>query len=85
LDEVTLQRIARQTGGRYYRATTGEMELERILEELEGMEKKELASREYDLREDRYQYFLLATILLLAGEAALGDRRRKGTDASAQA
>ena len=85
LDEVTLQRIARETEGRYDRATTGEMELERILEELEGMEKKELASREYDLREDRYQYFLLATVLLLAGEAALGDRKRRGTDASAQA
>lgn len=77
LDEVTLQRIARETGGRYYRATTGEMELERILEELESMEKKELASQEYDLREDRYQYFLLATVILLSAEAALGDRRRK--------
>jgi Ca-activated chloride channel family protein len=84
LDEVTLQRIARETGGRYYRATTGEMELERILEELEGMEKKELASQEYDLREDRYQYFLLATVILLSAEAALGDRRRrKDADASA--
>jgi len=81
LDEITLQRIALKTGGRSYRATTGEMELESILEELEGMEKKELASREYDLREDRYQYFVLATVILLAAEAALGDRKRRGKDA----
>ncbi len=80
LDEVTLQQIALETKGRYYRVTTGEMELERILEELESMEKKELASREYDLKEDRYQYFLLAAVIFLAAEAALGERRRKGKD-----
>jgi Ca-activated chloride channel family protein len=77
LDEITLQQIALETGGRYYRATTGEMELDGILDELEGMEKKELASREYDLREDRYQYFVLAAVIVLAFEAALGDRKRK--------
>jgi len=83
LDEIALQRIALKTGGRFYRATTGEMELESILEELENMEKKELASQEYDLREDRYQYFLLATVILLAADVALGDRKRRGKDVSA--
>jgi Ca-activated chloride channel family protein len=84
LDEVTLQRIALETKGRYYRATTGEMELEGILEELKDMEKKELASREYDLREDRYQYFVLAAVILLTIEAALGDRKRNVHNAATQ-
>jgi Ca-activated chloride channel family protein len=77
LDEVTLQQIALETGGRYYRATTSEMELKGILDELESMEKKELAARKYDLKEDRYQYFVLAAVILLTTEAALGDRKRK--------
>ncbi len=77
LDQLTLQKIALETDGRYYRASTGEMELEAILDELSQMERKELKSRELDLRQERYQFFVLATILLLTAEAALGDRKRK--------
>ena len=80
LDEATLQRIALESDGKYLRATTGEMELETILEELSQMERKELKSRQMDLGEERYQFFVLAAILMLTAEAALGDRRRKRKD-----
>jgi Ca-activated chloride channel family protein len=80
LDEVTLQKIAMESDGKYLRATTGEMELEAILEELSQMERKELKSREMDLGEERYQYFVLAAILMLTAEVTLGDRRRKRKD-----
>lgn len=81
LDEATLQKVALETDGKYYRATAGEMELEAILEELSQMERKELKSRELELGEERYQMFVLAAVLMLAAEAALGDRKRKRRDA----
>ena len=80
LDEMTLQNIALETDGKYFRATMGEMELDRILEDLSKMEKRELKSRELALGEDRYQFFVLATVLLLTAEAMLGDRKRRRRD-----
>ena len=56
------------------------MELETFLEELSQMERKELKSKQMDLGEERYQFFVLAAILMLTAEAALGDRRRKRKD-----
>ena len=44
LDEATLQKIALETGGKYYHATAGELELDRIFDEISKMEKKELIS-----------------------------------------
>jgi Ca-activated chloride channel family protein len=79
LDEATLQKVALETDGRYYRSTAGEMELEAVLEELSQMERKELKSRELELGEERYQIFVLAAVLMLAAEAVLGDRKRKHT------
>ena len=39
LDVLTLQKIAFQTGGKYYQATTGEAELDEIYKEIAEMEK----------------------------------------------
>jgi Ca-activated chloride channel family protein len=80
LDEITLQNIALETDGKYFRATMGEMELDRILEDLSKLERRELKSREYALREDRYQLFVLAAVLLLTSEVLLGDRKRRRRD-----
>jgi Ca-activated chloride channel family protein len=77
LDEITLQNIALETDGKYFRATMGEMELDRILEDLSKLERRELKTRELSLREDRYQFFVLAAVLLLTSEAMLGDRKRR--------
>jgi Ca-activated chloride channel family protein len=65
LDEVTLEKIALQTGGKYYRASSAEDELKKIYAEISEMEKKELGSRRYAQFEDRYQYVLGFALLWL--------------------
>jgi len=75
LDEATLQKIALETGGQYYRATDGEIEVDRIYEEISGMEKKELQAKIYSQRENRYQYFLLIAFVLLLFEMLLSERK----------
>jgi len=76
LDEVALQKIALATRGKYYRATYGEMELDKIYEEVSGMEKKELASRLMTQYEDRFQYPLFLAVVCFALEAFITDRKR---------
>jgi Ca-activated chloride channel family protein len=77
LDELTLEKIALATNGKYYRATTGEVELERIYEEISKMEKKELASLKFSQYEDRFQYVLGLAIVFLVAESLIGERRRQ--------
>ena len=76
LDETLLQKIALETGGKYFRSTTGEMELKRIYGEIQKMEKKELGSAQFTRYENRYQYFLLPGFLLILA-AALCDLQRR--------
>jgi Ca-activated chloride channel homolog len=78
LDERSLTQIAEETGGKYFRATTREGELDRIYDDISGMEKKQLESRLYLNFEDRFQYPLALAILCLVAEAWLGERRRPG-------
>lgn len=75
LDELTLQKIALETGGKYYRSTTGEIEVERIYDDISSMEKKTLQSKMYSQYEDRYQYFLFVGLLCLILEFILSGRR----------
>ena len=77
LDEVTLQKIALTTGGKYYHATSGEMELDKIYDEISKMEKKELEGKLLTQYEDRYQYFLLLSVLFLTIEFLLSERRSR--------
>ncbi len=76
LDELTLEKIALQTGGKYYRATSGEEELDKIYGEIAKMEKKELGSLRYTQFEDRYQYFLAMAVLLLILEILIPERKK---------
>ncbi len=76
LDEVTLQKIALNTGGKYYHATGGEIELDRIFDEISKMEKKELQGTLVTRYDDRYQWPLLVAILLIVGEFFLPERKR---------
>ncbi|MGQ0644686.1 MAG: VWA domain-containing protein [Elusimicrobiota bacterium] len=65
LNEEALRDMAAKTGGRYYRATDGEVEVERILADLRGMEKKSLQSKVFDQHEDRFAWPLAAALALL--------------------
>ncbi len=77
LDEMTLQKIALETGGKYYHATPGEMELDKIYDEISRMEKKELEGKLLTQYEDRYQYFLIFSLIFLTIEFFISERRSK--------
>jgi len=76
LDEITLEKIALQTNGKYFRASSGEDELDKIYNDIENMEKKQLGSLKFSQYEDRFQYFLGLAILLLVLETVIPERRK---------
>jgi Ca-activated chloride channel family protein len=76
LDEVTLQKVALITGGKYYRATAGEMELDKVYDEINKMEKKELEGKLLMQFEDRFQYPLFLAILFIVLEYFISEKRR---------
>jgi len=75
LDEITLEKIALLTNGKYYQATYGETELDEIYDDISKMEKKELFSKQYTQFEDRFQYFLMGALILLVLEMIISDRK----------
>lgn len=76
LDEFTLEKIALQTNGKYYRASSGEDELDNIYDEIAKMEKKELGSLQFSQFEDRFQYFIAIALFLLFIEFLVPERVR---------
>ncbi len=80
LDQITLEKIALTTGGKYYQSVTGETKLARIYEEVSQMEKKQLASMKFAQYEDRFQYVLFLAIVFLVVELLLSDRVKKETE-----
>jgi len=76
LDAETLERIALETGGSFHRATTGELELDRIWDELARLEEREIASRSFTAWEERFQVPLAIALLLLLLDFALPERVR---------
>lgn len=80
LDEGTLVDVAEATGGRYFRATEGERELEAIAEAIAGMEQGELESQMFSYYEERFQIPLAAGLVLLLLDAFIPARRRRRTN-----
>jgi len=76
LDEETLQRIAMETGGKYYPARPGSAELNEIIKAISGMEKSEIDARIFTNYEDRFQWFLIPALLLFLIAGALPERRK---------
>ena len=76
LDESVLQKIALESGGKYYHASPGQAELGRIYEDISQMDKKTLASQQLAQFEDRFQYLLGIALVLLIIENLLTERRR---------
>ena len=77
LDEITLRKIALETDGKYFRATSGELELERIYGEIQAMEKKELKSREFNKFEEKFYFPGFFLLILLILELFVDERKRK--------
>lgn len=80
LDQLTLEKIALQTNGKYYNATPEEMELTKIYDAIDQMEKKELSSRIFSQYEDRFQYFLGVGLLFLLFDVFLPERKKVKTE-----
>jgi Ca-activated chloride channel family protein len=78
LNEKSLAHIAAQTGGRYFRATTSENEIEALYNEISGLEKKELESRLVRNFEDRFQYPLALALMCLLAECWITERKKPG-------
>ncbi len=75
LDEKTLQEIASITGGQYYRATSGEIEIEKIFKEIKQLEKGELGNTSLNQYEEKFQPPLLIGLIFLLIAEALGERK----------
>ncbi|TFH01651.1 MAG: VWA domain-containing protein [Calditrichales bacterium] len=76
LDVMTLQKIAYQTGGKYYLASSGGAELDAIYDEIAAMEEKDLVSKRFSQYEDRFQVFLLLGLISIVIEILIPERRR---------
>ena len=84
LDEPTLQRIALDTGGRYVRSVTGDVDLEQIYSQgvKATLEDQELGSKRRQRWEERFQWFVALTLILLMVEPLIPVRMRKGSGAN---
>lgn len=84
MDETILQKIALAAGGKYYRATPSELELNKIYDDISGMEKKELEGKLLLQYDDRFQWPLALAMLFVIWEIFLPERlRRKQEDLQA--
>jgi Ca-activated chloride channel homolog len=82
--EDVLQELALATGGTYVRSAPGDTGLERVFREsIQGLRRSDHEARTVKIYEDRFAWFLLAGLLLLAGEALLPDRRTPREEVSA--
>jgi Ca-activated chloride channel family protein len=79
LDEPTLQKIALETGGRYVRSVTGDVDLEQIYQQgiKATMEDQELGSKRRQRWEERYQWVLAVALFVLMLEPLISERDRR--------
>lgn len=80
LNEAMLMDIADIGGGKFFRANNGNIGLRTILDEINKLETTEMESKIFSDYEDRFQYFLLAALLLLIIEIIWPEKRMKFLD-----
>ena len=77
MDEALLTKIASETGGEYFKADNGNIDIPLLLDKLNGLEKKQASSRLNRQFEDRYQYFLFLSLLLLLLEYFIPETKKQ--------
>jgi Ca-activated chloride channel homolog len=77
LNEPMLQEIAAAGKGIYVRANNSDVGLDKIMEEIDKMEKKEYEAKTYSDYEDQFQYFIAVALLFMLGELFIFERRSK--------
>lgn len=76
LDQVSLEKIALTTGGKFHASATGEVQLKDVYDEISRMEKKELGSMKFSQFEERFQYVLIFAIIFLVIEVLISERKK---------
>jgi Ca-activated chloride channel family protein len=75
LNETMLQQIAVKGNGKYYRMVSGTTELDQLVTDISGMEKKEQEERVVTDYESQYQYFIIFALILLTLEFIISERK----------
>jgi Ca-activated chloride channel family protein len=75
LDEASLQKLASIGGGKYFRGTNAQDELDEIYKNINALQKKEYGVKQFTDFEDRFQFFLIPAILLLLAEVLMTENR----------
>ncbi|MCC6180506.1 MAG: VWA domain-containing protein [Bacteroidia bacterium] len=77
LDAKILQDIASSANGIYVQAGKTDIGLDKILDKMEELDKKQLESKMYSDYEDQFQWFIGASLLFLIIESLLSERVSK--------
>jgi Ca-activated chloride channel homolog len=80
LDETVLQQVASAGDGIYVRASTGQDGLGKILDEINSLEKQEIETKMFSDYESRFQYFLAISLIFLALELIIPERKSRWAD-----
>jgi Ca-activated chloride channel family protein len=75
LDETSLEKIALTGGGKYFRGTTAQDELNEIYKSISALQKQEYGTKQFTDYEDRFQFFVGAGILFLLIELLLSEKK----------
>jgi len=79
LDEAALRQISSTTGGQYYRSTPAEEEVDKIVQAVAGMDKKEFESKVYRTYVDRFQIPLGVALFFIFVESLISDAKPRGS------
>ncbi len=77
LNEVMLQQIASAGSGIYVRATTTDAGIDKIVDQIDKMEKHDMESTIYSEYEEKYFYFLVFALLFLLIDVFIFERKHK--------
>ena len=77
LDETSLQKLASIGGGKYFRGTNAQDELDEIYKNINALQKKEFGVKQFTDYEDRFQFFLVPAVLLLLAEVLMTENKFK--------
>ncbi len=80
LNEKMLKEIATAGNGSYVRASNAKGGLDKIMSEIDKMEKKEFGSKSFKDYEDRFQIFLIIALFLIVLENFISNRRSTKLD-----
>ncbi len=77
LDPGMLQQVAAAGNGRFISADGPDPDLEKLLQDIDKMEKKEYGSKMFTEYEDRFQYPIAAALVFIVFEFVVSDKRNK--------